>query len=275
MLAIVLELLLVSGAAGFVGAVFGIGGGVLLVPALTLLFKVPIRTAIGASLISVVATSAGASAAFVRDRLTNLRVAMTLEVATASGALVGAALVGVMPARVLEGLFALTMIFSAIEAVRATRRGEVRQDSDRLARKLRLEGSYPAADGPVEYGVRRVLRGAGMMSLAGVASGMLGIGAGVLKVTAMDFVMGLPFKVSSATSNFMIGVTAGAAGIVYLARGDVATTIAAPVALGVVAGALLGTRILLRTRVRVLRAAFVALLAFVGAQMAWRACRGG
>jgi uncharacterized membrane protein YfcA len=275
MLEIVVGLLLLSVAAGFVGAIFGIGGGVLLVPALTLLLGVPIRVAIGVSLVSVVATSAGASAAFVRDQWTNLRVAMALEVATTVGALLGAVLAGIVDARILEGIFAASMVVSALEMQRQRVPRNVARRSDLLAERLHMGSSYPGPGGPVEYGVQHVLAGAAVMSLAGVASGMLGIGAGVLKVTAMDSVMGLPFKVSSATSNFMIGVTAGAGAIVYLARGDVATTLAAPVALGVASGALLGSRVLVHARVRVLRHAFVVLVLFIAAQMAWRALRGG
>jgi uncharacterized membrane protein YfcA len=275
MLELVLLLLLLSVMAGFVGAIFGIGGGVLLVPALTLALGIPVRAAIGVSLVSVVATSAGASAAFVRDGWTNLRVAMALEVATASGALIGAALAGIVSPRVLEGLFALALLLSAFDTVRRPAERGPQRESDRLARRLRLGGSYPDNAGPVAYGVRRVPLGALAMCFAGVASGMLGIGAGILKVTAMDSIMGLPFKVSSATSNFMIGVTAGAGALVYLARGDISTTLAAPVALGVAAGALAGSRILVRASVRPLRVAFVALLLLIAALMVWRALRGG
>lgn len=275
MLELVLLLGFVAATAGFVGAVFGIGGGVLIVPALTLLLRLPVRAAIGVSLLAVVATSAGASAAFVRDHWTNLRVAMALEVATASGALVGASLAGLVSPRVLEGLFALAMLVSAFDTIRRRKRRESHRESDRLARFLQLGSTFPGDDGPVAYGVRRVLPGALVMTLAGVASGMLGIGAGVLKVTAMDSLMGLPFKVSSATSNFMIGVTAGAGALVYLARGDVSTVLAAPVALGVAAGALAGSRMLVRSSVRLLRAAFVVLLLFIAVEMAWRAVRGG
>jgi len=274
MLGILLGLLLLSFSAGFIGSIFGIGGGVLLVPALTLLLHVPIRVAIGVSLLSVVATSAGASAAFVRDHWTNLRVAMALEVATTSGALVGATLAALASARVLELLFALAMIVSALETYRSRLRTEALPTSDRLAERLRLASSYPSAHGPVPYGVRRVPAGAALMVVAGLASGMLGIGAGVLKVMAMDAAMGLPFKVSSATSNFMIGVTAGAGAIVYIARGDVATTLAAPVALGVAAGALAGSRVLVRANVRLLRIAFVGIMLCIAAQMAWRALHG-
>ena len=272
---IVALLFALSLGAGFIGAIFGIGGGVLLVPALTLLLGIPIRVAIGVSLISVVATSAGASAAFVRDGWTNLRVAMALEVATTSGALVGASLAGVVSPRVLEGLFAVAMVVSAVETVRHRAREDALTTSDALATRLHMGGSYPGPRGPVPYGVRRVLPGAALMSLAGLASGLLGIGAGVLKVLAMDSVMGLPFKVSSATSNFMIGVTAGAGALVFLARGDVATTIAAPVALGVATGALVGSRVLVRSKVRALRVVFVVLLLANAAQMGWRAATTG
>jgi uncharacterized membrane protein YfcA len=274
MLEIVAGLLLLSAAAGFVGALFGVGGGVILVPALTLLLGVPIRIAMGVSLICVVATSAGASAAFVRDHWTNLRVAMVLEVATTSGALVGASLAGVVSSRVLEGLFAGAMVLSAFDMMRGKTSEERRVRSDRLAERLGLGSAYPDPGGQVPYGVRRVPAGASVMVLAGMASGLLGIGAGVLKVMGMDSIMGLPFKVSSATSNFMIGVTAGAGALVYLARGDVATTLAAPVALGVTAGALLGSRVLVRSSPRALRGAFVVLLLLIAAQMGWRAVRG-
>jgi uncharacterized membrane protein YfcA len=275
MLPIVIPLLGLSMVAGFLGAIFGLGGGVLIVPALTLLFHIPIHVAIGASLIAVVATSAGASAAFVRDGWTNLRIAMALEVATVTGALVGALLAGVLSTRVLEGLFALALVLSASGASFKGRARDVVPPDDALARRLRLGSTYPGADGaPVAYGVRNLPGGAVVMLVAGIVSGMLGIGAGVLKVAAMDSVMGLPLKVSSATSNFMIGVTAGAGALVFLSRGDVSTTVAAPVALGVVAGAVLGGRILVRAQVRVLRVAFVVVLLAIAGYMGWRAWTG-
>jgi uncharacterized membrane protein YfcA len=274
LLSTVLLLLLVSSLAGFLGAIFGLGGGVLVVPALTALFRVPIHVAIGASLISVVATSAGASVAFVRDGWTNLRIAMVLEVATVSGALVGASLSGIVSPRVLEGLFAASLLIAAQGMV--GRGGDhILDHSEGLADRLGLGGTFPDPPGaPRPYGVRRVGAGALLMMVAGAMSGMLGVGAGSLKVTAMDTVMGLPFKVSSATSNFMIGVTAGAGAIVFLARGDVATAVAAPVALGVTGGAVLGGRLLAGANVRWLRPAFLVVLLLVAAQMGWRAWRG-
>ena len=275
MLKIVGELMILAIGAGFIGSISGLGGGVFIVPALTLLGHISIHVAIGASLISVVATSAGASAAFVRDGWTNLRVAMALEVATVSGAIVGASLAGVLHARSLELLFAAMMLLSAYFA--ATKRGaeHVRPTSDHLAKRLQLGGTYPERDGTVvSYGVRNLPGGAAIMVVAGLMSGMLGIGAGALKVVAMDSVMGLPLKVSSATSNFMIGVTAGAGALVFLSRGDISVVISAPVALGVTAGALVGSRILMHARVEALRLVFVILLLLIAIEMGWRAVSG-
>jgi uncharacterized membrane protein YfcA len=273
-LTVVGELLLLAVGAGFIGSISGLGGGVFIVPGLTLLGHVPIHVAIGASLISVVATSAGASAAFVRDGWTNLRVAMALEVATVTGALIGASLAGVLSGRVLELLFAAMMLVSAYFAAR--RHGEhILPTSDRLAERLKLGGSFPESDGSmVRYGVRNLPGGAAIMVVAGLMSGMLGIGAGALKVVAMDSVMGLPLKVSSATSNFMIGVTAGAGALVFLSRGDVSVVISSPVALGVTAGALIGSRMLMHARVEALRLVFIGLLLLIAVEMGWRALGG-
>jgi len=273
-LIVVGELLLLALGAGFIGSISGLGGGVFIVPGLTLLGHVPIHVAIGASLISVVATSAGASAAFVRDGWTNLRVAMALEVATVSGAIVGASLAGVLSGRVLEMLFAVMMLISAYFAARRT--GEhILPSSDRLAERLKLGGSFPESDGRmVRYGVRNLPGGAAIMVVAGLMSGMLGIGAGALKVVAMDSVMGLPLKVSSATSNFMIGVTAGAGALVFLSRGDVSVVISSPVALGVTAGALIGSRMLMHAKVEALRLVFIVLLLLIAVEMGWRALGG-
>jgi uncharacterized membrane protein YfcA len=273
-LTIVSGLLALSVAAGFIGAISGLGGGVFIVPALTLVGGLPIHVAIGASLISVVATSAGASAAFVRDGWTNLRVAMTLEVATTAGAIVGASLAGVLSARALELTFAAIMLMSAYFTIR--KHGDtVSSESDWLAERLRLGGSFPDGHGrSIQYGVQNVLGGAVIMLIAGIMSGLLGIGSGALKVMAMDSIMHLPLKVSSATSNFMIGVTAGAGALVFLARGDIATIVAAPVALGVTAGALIGSRVLARANVGALRLVFLAILIFIAVEMGWRAMSG-
>lgn len=260
--------------AGFVGALSGLGGGVFIVPALVIAAHMPMTVAIGASLISVVATSAGASVAFVRDGWTNLKVAMVLECATVTGAVVGAYLAGVIPVAILELLFALMMLQSAYFSL--TKKGDdIIEHGDELARKLDLAGEVPDESGkPIHYEIVHVPSGAGLMVVAGLMSGLLGIGSGALKVMAMDYIMHIPLKISSATSNFMIGVTAGAGALVFLARGDVATVVAAPVALGVTAGALIGSRILPYANVRWLRLGFVVILLLIAIEMGWRALSG-
>jgi uncharacterized protein len=260
--------------AGFIGSLSGLGGGVFIVPALVILAKMPMRVAIGASLISVVATSAGASAAFVRDGWTNLKVAMVLECATVTGAVSGAYLVGIVPVWVLELTFALMMLQSAYFSLR--KQGEeVLTHGGVWSRKLDLQGDFPDRDGRlIHYEVVNVRGGAALMLVAGLMSGLLGVGAGALKVTAMDYIMHLPLKVSSATSNFMIGVTAGAGALVFLARGDVPTVVAAPVALGVMAGALAGSRLLPYADVSSLRIGFVVILLLIAVEMGWRALSG-
>jgi uncharacterized protein len=259
---------------GFIGSLSGLGGGVFIVPGLVILARMPMQVAVGASLISVVATSAGASVAFVRDGWTNLRVAMILECATVTGALIGAFLAGMVPHQVLEFLFALMMLQSAYFSL-GKQSDDLVPASDRLCSWLGLGGELVNADGTKShYGVVHLPWGAGLMVVAGLMSGLLGVGAGALKVAAMDYFMRLPLKVSSATSNFMIGVTAGAGALVFLARGDVSTAVAAPVALGVSAGALAGSRILPQANVRSLRLLFVAILLIIAVEMAWRAISG-
>jgi uncharacterized protein len=261
-------------ASGFIGALSGLGGGMFIVPVLVILAHVPMQVAVGASLMSVVATSAGASVAFVRDGWTNLRVAIVLECATVTGALVGAYMAGMISAPLLELLFAVVMLQSAYFSLRKRNIDSI-PSSDNLCRRLGLGGTIPDETGRLlRYGVRNLPGGAALMLAAGVMSGLLGIGSGALKVIAMDQVMHLPLKVSSATSNFMIGVTAGAGAIVFLARGDVAPMIAAPVALGVTIGAVAGSKLLPYARVPWLRAGFAGILLVVAAEMGWRALSG-
>jgi uncharacterized membrane protein YfcA len=268
------ELIALAVGSGLIGAISGLGGGVFIVPALVILARMPMRVAVGASLISVVATSAGASVAFVRDGWTNLKVAMTLECATVTGAVIGAYLAGVVPTVVLEVLFAAMMLQSAYFTLRKPG-DEIVATSDRLARRLELGGEVLNESGQlVPYGVINVPAGGALMVVAGLMSGLLGIGSGALKVMAMDYVMRIPLKVSSATSNFMIGVTAGAGALVFLARGDIATTLAAPVALGVTAGAVTGSRILPHLSVAPLRMVFVIILILIALEMGWRAYSG-
>ena len=274
MLHILLGLFALSIGAGFIGALSGLGGGVFIVPGLVILAKMPMKVAVGASLISVVATSAGASVAFVRDGWTNLKVAMVLECATVTGALIGAYLAGVVPTTVLELLFALMMLQSAYFSLEK-QQDDLIESGDPIAKRLHLMGEVVDETGKLaHYEVVKFPQGASLMVIAGIMSGLLGIGSGALKVMAMDYFMHLPLKVSSATSNFMIGVTAGAGALVFLARGDVPTSIAAPVALGVTVGALAGSKILPHANVNVLRMVFVVILVLIAIEMGWRAMGG-
>ena len=260
-------------AAGLMGSLTGLGGGVLIVPLLTVGFGLDIRVAIGASIVSIIATSSGAAAAYVRDHLTNIRIGMLLELATTVGGLTGALITGYLPAGVLFVLFGAILLFSAIPTAR--RLGEEVPHgvvSDGPARALRLASSYPdrSARAEIPYEVRGVPMGLSMMYFAGVFSGLLGIGAGALKVLAMDTAMRLPMKVSTATSNFMIGVTAAASAGVYFWRGEVVPIVAAPVALGVLGGSLVGAQLLLRFRNVTVRLIFIPVLAGVGIEMLLR-----
>ncbi|HET9452553.1 MAG TPA: sulfite exporter TauE/SafE family protein [Aggregicoccus sp.] len=264
-----LTLFFVSLGSGALGALLGLGGGLILVPVLTLGLGVDIRYAVGASIVSVIATSSGAAAAYVRERMANLRVAMFLELATVSGALTGAFLAGVVSGRWLFLIFGLVMGYSALVMLRS--RGDLAAPvaADALSDSLGLHGSYwDASEGrEVAYQVTGARTGLGLMYVAGTVSGLLGIGSGALKVPAMDLAMRLPIKVSTATSNFMIGVTAAASAGVYFARGDIDPFIAGPVSAGIVVGAFAGSRLLGRLQNRWLRRLFVAVLLVVSAQM--------
>jgi len=274
LLEILFGLFALSIASGFVGALSGLGGGVFIVPALVILARMPMKVAVGASLISVVATSAGASVAFVRDGWTNLKVAMVLECATVTGALIGAYLAGVVPTWVLEMIFALVMLQSAYFSLEK-QEDDLIENGDPISKRLHLGGEVEDETGKLRhYEVVHFQQGAGLMVLAGLMSGLLGIGSGALKVMAMDYFMHLPLKVSSATSNFMIGVTAGAGALVFLSRGDVPTSVAAPVALGVTIGALAGSKLLPHANIKVLRMSFVVILVGIALEMGWRALRG-
>jgi uncharacterized membrane protein YfcA len=257
----------ISIAAGLIGALAGVGGGILVIPVLTFGFGVDIRLAVGASIVSVIATSSGAAAAYVRDRMTDMRVGMFLELATTTGAVCGALLAALVAPAFLYLLLGVVLLFSA--AMQVTRLGEETPPTDRpsaLASRLRLVSSYPdrKLGREVPYSARRIPLGFLLMWIAGVVSGLLGIGSGVLKVLAMDGAMRLPMKVSSATSNFMIGVTAAASAGIYLSRGDVDPRIVAPVALGVLAGALAGARLLQHISNRAVRLVFLPVLVVVG-----------
>lgn len=265
----------VSLVAGFFGSLVGLGGGIVVVPALTLLFGIDIRYAIGASIVSVIGTSSGAAAAYVREHLTNLRAAMFLELGTTAGAVSGAYLAGLLHGRWLYLIFGLVLAQSAFGMFRRMTVPAGPVPPDRWADQLQLHGSYfdEARGRQVSYRVTNTQLGLVLMWLAGVFSGLLGLGSGTLKVSALDIAMRMPIKISTATSNLMIGVTAAASAGVYFLRGDIDPVVAAPVALGVVAGSFAGSRILGRTDSRVLRILFLAVLVFVASQMIWKAFR--
>src|SRR5579872_2852662 len=239
-------LLLGSYFAGLLGSLTGLGGGFIIIPLLTLFMHVDIHYAIGASLVSVIATSSGSAAAYVKEGLTNIRLGMFLEIATTAGAFTGAILAIYIPAHYIAVLFGLILIFSAIMSLRQRTEQLVHRETF-LSKKLKLGGTYPVNDGLVEYSVTNIAGGFFMMIFAGVISGLLGIGSGALKVIAMDGIMRIPFKVSTTTSNFMIGVTAAASAVVYLQRGYIHPGIAMPVVIGVLIGAVSGSKILVNT----------------------------
>lgn len=254
--------------AGLLGALTGLGGGVVLVPLLTLIFHVDIRYAIGASLISVIATSSGAAAAYVREGFSNVRIGMFLEVATTLGALVGAFLAARVPTRALGVIFGVVLLYSSWLNWRGHPDDGTGSKVSPWSDRLRLSGSYPDRhNGKIDYKVDRIAGGFATMFGAGTLSGLLGIGSGAVKVLAMDRVMRIPFKVSTTTSNFMIGVTAAASAGIYLKRGYINPGLAFPVMLGVLGGSLLGAKLLVRVRVSVLRKVFTLVILALGVEM--------
>ena len=272
-LALVIALFGTSVMAGGAGAILGLGGGILLIPVLTLVFGVDLHYAMGASIVSVIATSSGAAAAYLRSSLSNIRVGLFLVVATVSGALLGAALAGVVPVRLLQLLLGLALSYSTFTMLRLLRvELPLPTEADPLALRFGLEGSYydPRLDRDVKYRAARVRLGFGAMFCAGVLSGLLGIGSGAFKVLAMDHFMRLPMKVSTATSNFMIGITSAASAGIYFARGDIHPLLAAPVAVGVLTGAVLGTRLMGRMRNTTIRKAFLPVLGWLAISMILR-----
>jgi uncharacterized protein len=252
--------------AGLLGSLTGLGGGVVLIPLLTLGFHVDIRYAIGASLISVIATSSGAAAAYVREGYSNVRIGMFLEVATTFGAMLGAFLATRVPTRALAILFGVVLIYSAWLSRHQKEHADEHPENP-WSDKLGMSGSYPDRGGRSSYKVDRIRAGFVTMFGAGTLSGLLGIGSGAVKVLAMDRIMRIPFKVSTTTSNFMIGVTAAASAGIYLSRGFVNPGLAFPVMLGVLAGSLLGAKILVHTRVSLLRTIFAFVIAALGIEM--------
>lgn len=271
-----LTLLIALGAlaAGFLGSLTGLGGGVVIVPMLALGFKVHMHYAIGASLVSVIATSSGAAAAYLREGYSNIRIGMFLEIATTLGALGGAFLAALIPTATTAVIFGIFLLFSASLSFYQREDHTVPDEPDRLARLLKLDGSFPTREGPKRYHVHNVPLGFLLMAVAGALSGLLGIGSGAVKVLAMDQAMRIPFKVSTTTSNFMIGVTAAASAGVYFHRGFIDPGLAMPVMLGVLLGAFLGTRVLVRARTRMLRLVFSLVILALAVEMIYNGFTG-
>jgi len=261
-------------AAGFVGALTGLGGGVVIVPLLVIALGVDVRYAIGASLVSVIATSSGAASAYVREGFSNIRVGMFLEIATTLGALSGATLASHVPVNGLAIIFGLTLMYSAYASGHRANGVDQQSVPDRLSTALRLDSTFPTPDGQQSYHVRRVPTGFGLMYLAGVLSGLLGIGSGAVKVLAMDQAMRLPFKVSTTTSNFMIGVTAAASAGIYLRRGYIDPGLAMPVVLGVLLGSIVGARVLTTAKTPWLRTIFTWVIVALALQMLYDGITG-
>jgi uncharacterized membrane protein YfcA len=270
-------LLVWSGAvvAGFLGALTGLGGGVVIVPLLALAFGVDIHYAIGASLVSVIGTSSGAAAAYVREGYSNIRVGMFLEIATTLGALAGAYVAAAVPGGSIAVIFGIVLLVSAYLSSQHRSEHSAEDGPDPLAKRLRLDACYPTPQGPQCYHVRRVPLGFGLMFIAGILSGLLGIGSGAFKVVAMDQAMRIPFKVSTTTSNFMIGVTAAASAGIYLSRGYIDPGVSMPVMLGVLLGSLLGTRVLIAAKTRILRIIFGVVILALAIEMIYKGMTGG
>ncbi len=267
---VALQIFLIAILAGLLGSILGLGGGIIITPVLTLLFGLDIQYAIGASIVAVIATSSGGAIAYIKDGITNTRIGMFLEIGTTLGAITGAYLSGIIDPKYLYIIFGLVLLYSVAMMLRKSR-AELPQGvkNHPLAEKLSLNGEYydKVLGRQVAYNVDGVYPGLGMMYVAGALSGLLGIGSGSFKVMAMDLFMKLPLKVSSATSNFMIGVTGAASAGVYFLRGDIDPKIAAPVALGVLFGATIGARVMQRLKSRTIRLIFIPVLAIVSIEM--------
>lgn len=260
--------------AGLVGSLTGLGGGVIIIPLLTLVLGVDIHYAIGASIISVIATSSGSAAAYVKEGITNIRIGMFLEIATTVSAVIGAVVTVFINPGYIAVIFGLILLFSAAMMVRKKVDRSDNDTSGKLAVFFKLNGTYPQNGTVKKYAVHNVAAGFLMMFVAGVISGLLGIGSGALKVIAMDNIMRIPFKVSTTTSNFMMGVTAAASAIVYLHRGQIDPGIAMPVTVGVLLGATIGSKILLKTNTDKLKMVFAIVVTFLAVQMIYNGLSG-
>ena len=270
----VLLVFAVSVAAGLLGVLTGLGGGVVLIPALVLLFRVDIHFAMGASLIAVITNSSAAAPTFMAKGMSNLRIGLFLETAAAVGAIGGAVLVAFVPTNFIGILLGVVLLYSALLSARQHDNAPNEKPSDPLAVRLGMEGRYQGVDGVRQYRVYNVIGGTGLLGVAGLLSGLLGIGSGAVKVLAMDRIMRLPYKISTTTSNFIIGITAAASAGVYFSRGYILPGLTMPVMLGVLAGSVLGARVLIKARSKVLRIVFVIVIAALGVQMVLKSVFG-
>lgn len=262
--------------AGFLGSLTGLGGGVVVIPLLTLGFGVDMRYAIGAALVTSIASSSGAAAAYIKEGITNVRIGMFLEIATTTGAVVGALVAMYLDKMIIAIIFGVVLIFSAIRSIAKKNDNiDYAAPGDKLGEKIKLNGSYPTPDGKITiYNVHNVIGGYLLMTLAGILSGLLGIGSGALKVLAMDTAMKIPFKVSTTTSNFMVGVTAAASAVIYLQRGYIDPGLALPIVTGVLLGAFVGSKILPKANVKKLRILFSVVIFFLALSMMYNGITG-
>ncbi len=276
MTVLLFTLVLLAGAmlAGFLGSLTGLGGAVILIPLLTLVFKVDIHYAIGTSLIAVIGTSSGAAAAYVKEGITNIRLGMFLEIATTTGAVVGSFLIVYTPANIITIIFGFVLIFSALMTVRKKKLHIETEEKSKLATTLRLNSSYPDKGAEIDYKIDHVPGGFLMMIGAGALSSLLGIGAGAFKVLAMDNVMRIPFKVSTTTSNFMIGVTAAASTAAYLHRGYIDPVLTFPVVIGVLLGSIFGSKLLIGSDTKKLRIVFSIAISAIAIEMIYKGLKG-
>lgn len=260
--------------AGLLGALTGLGGGVIIIPLLTIGFGVPVHFAIGASLISVIGTSSGAASAFVKEGFTNMRIGMFLEIATTAGAIIGALISGFLNGNTIALIFSLLLVFTALMNLKGKSDHQEPIIKGSLEDRLKLYGTFPDKGVVKTYSARNTLPGFLMMCFAGIMSGLLGIGSGALKVLAMDNMMKLPFKVSTTTSNFMIGVTAVASTLIYFQRGQIIPAIAAPVLIGVVAGSYIGSKTLMISKTKKLKAVFAIVVTVISIYMMYNGIKG-
>lgn len=270
-------LILFAGAilAGFIGALTGLGGGVIIIPLLTLGFGVDMRYAIGAALVTSIASSSGAAAAYIKEGITNVRIGMFLEIATTTGAVIGAVVAIWLDKQYIAVIYGIVLIFSAFRTIsKKEDKLDPNAPADKLATKLKLNGSFPTKEGVVNYNVHNVGSGYSIMTIAGILSGILGIGSGVLKVLAMDTAMKIPFKVSTTTSNFMVGVTAAASAVIYLQRGYIDPGICMSIVVGVLFGAYLGSKVLPKANVKRLRQLFSIVMFLVALSMMYNGITG-